>query len=435
VASAVTARAGRPIAPPRYFREVWALRDVSFAIRRGETVGVIGRNGSGKSTLLQLVCGTLTPTTGTATSVGRIGALLELGSGFNPEFSGIENVFMNASVLGLSRSEIEARLDDILAFADIGEFVNQPLKTYSSGMAMRLAFAVIAHVDADLLVIDEALAVGDAYFQQKCLRWLKRFRDTGTVMFCGHDTNAVMNLCDWAIWLEKGEVQFIGTSKEVCEAYMASIYAQATGTRVTSLRPQQTTTPQTVINPKPKIEPPPQSVQVFEFNEDSASFGLGDARIIDTRLTRADGSDLGYLEGGEEVQFTIRARVEGELANPILGFHIKDRLGQPLIGDNTFLACRDQDISLVAGDEVEARFVFRLPFLRSGDYTVTAAIVSGTLENHVVHHWAHDALLFTVHSPFRNGVMIGIPMREIAINVSHQRAPEAETACSIEVQS
>jgi lipopolysaccharide transport system ATP-binding protein len=188
-----------------------------------------------------------------------------------------------------------------------------------------------------------------------------------------------------------------------------------------------------VINPKPKIAPPPQSVQVFEFNEDSASFGLGDARIIDTRLTRADGSDLGYLEGGEEVQFTIRARVERELANPILGFHIKDRLGQPLIGDNTFLACRDQDISLVAGDEVEARFVFKLPFLRSGDYTVTAAIVSGTLENHVVHHWAHDALLFTVHSPFRNGVMIGIPMQEIAINVSHQREPEAETACSIEV--
>jgi lipopolysaccharide transport system ATP-binding protein len=416
---------------PNYFREVWALRDVSFSIRRGETVGVIGRDGSGKSTLLQLVCGTLTPTTGTAKAVGRVGALLELGSGFNPEFTGIENVLMNASVLGLTRSETEARLDDILAFADVGEFVNQPLKTYSSGMAMRLAFAVIAHVDADLLIIDEARAVGDAYFQQKCLRWLKRFRDTGTVLFCGHDTNAVMNLCDWAIWLEKGEVQSIGTSKEVCEAYMASIYAQATGMRVTSLRPRQTPPHQAVVSPKSAIAPPPQSAQVFEFNEASASFGLGDARIIDMRLTRTDGSDLGYLEGGEEVRFTIRARAERELANPILGFHIKDRLGQPLIGDNTFLACPNQNMSLAPGDEVEARFVFELPFLRSGDYTVTAAIASGTLDNHVQHHWVHDALLFTVHSLLRNGMMIGVPMREIAMSVARQREP----ACSVEVQS
>jgi lipopolysaccharide transport system ATP-binding protein len=430
VASAVTARAGRPIAPPRYFREVWALRDVSFAIRRGETVGVIGRNGSGKSTLLQLVCGTLTPTTGTATAVGRVGALLELGSGFNPEFSGIENVFMNASVLGLSRSETEARLDDILAFADLGEFVNQPLKTFSSGMAMRLAFAVIAHVDADLLVIDEALAVGDAYFQQKCLRWLKRFRDTGTVMFCGHDTNAVMALCDWAIWLDKGRVECMGGAKEVCEAYLASIHAQSTGMSTADLRLRAARTPEAGPGRQhlPRL---PQRVEVFEFNEASASFGIGDARIVDTRLTRADGSDLGYLEGGEEVQFTIRARVERDLMNPILGFHIKDRLGQPLIGDNTFLAYRNQDMSLALGDEIEARFVFEIPFLRSGEYSVTAAIASGTLDNHVQHHWVHDALLFTVHSPLRNGVMIGVPMREIAMSVGRQREP----TCSVEVQS
>jgi lipopolysaccharide transport system ATP-binding protein len=175
----------------------------------------------------------------------------------------------------------------------------------------------------------------------------------------------------------------------------------------------------------------PQRVEVFEFNEDSASLGIGDALIVDTRLTRADGSDLGYLEGGEEVQFTIRAWVERDLMNPILGFHIKDRLGQPLIGDNTFLAYRNQDMSLAPGDEIEARFVFEIPFLRSGEYSVTAAIASGTLDNHVQHHWVHDALLFTVHSPLRNGVMIGVPMREIAMSVGRQREP----ACSVEVQS
>lgn len=205
---AVMPRLGRFLRPMRqmlglrervYFTEHGALQDVSFVVRRGETVGIIGRNGSGKSTLLQLVCGTLTPTAGEVAVQGRVAALLELGSGFNPEYTGRENVFLNASVLGLSQEQILARLDSILAFADIGEQVDQPVKTYSSGMAMRLAFAVITHVDADVLIIDEALAVGDAYFQQKCFRWLRAFQARGTVLFCGHDVGAIMALCDRAI--------------------------------------------------------------------------------------------------------------------------------------------------------------------------------------------------------------------------------------------
>ncbi len=161
--------------PKRYFREFWALRDVSFDVMKGETIGVIGRNGCGKSTLLQMICGTLSPTEGSIRTQGRIAALLELGSGFNPEFTGRENVYLNAAVLGLTRSEIEARFDAITAFAEIGEFIEQPVKTYSSGMMVRLAFAVIAHVDADILIVDEALAVGDAFFTQKCMRFLRQF--------------------------------------------------------------------------------------------------------------------------------------------------------------------------------------------------------------------------------------------------------------------
>ncbi|MGH7114089.1 MAG: ABC transporter ATP-binding protein, partial [Stellaceae bacterium] len=188
-AAAPFARAvGKNLVEPVFFRHHWALRAVSFEIDRGETLGVIGRNGAGKSTLLQLICGTLSPTSGTVSVNGRVGALLELGSGFNPDFTGRENVYLNATVLGLTTREIDARLDDIIAFADIGSFIDQPIKTYSSGMAMRLAFAVIAHIDADILIIDEALAVGDAFFQQKCMRWLRRFREHGTVLFCGHDT-------------------------------------------------------------------------------------------------------------------------------------------------------------------------------------------------------------------------------------------------------
>lgn len=208
----------------QYFHEFKALDDISFEVRRGETVGIIGRNGSGKSTLLQIVCGTLAPTSGTVETRGRIAALLELGSGFNPEFTGRENVYLYASVLGLKREEVAARFESIEAFADIGEFIEQPVKTYSSGMVVRLAFAVIAHVDADILVIDEALAVGDAFFVQKCMRFLRRFMEHGTILFVSHDTSAVINLCNHAIWLANGKIRFQGSSKDASERYLAAMF-------------------------------------------------------------------------------------------------------------------------------------------------------------------------------------------------------------------
>jgi lipopolysaccharide transport system ATP-binding protein len=214
---------------PLFYREFWALKDVSFEIKKGETVGIIGRNGSGKSTLLQMICGTLNPTHGSIETNGRIAALLELGSGFNPEFTGRENVYMNASVLGLSNEEIDARFDDIVAFADIGDFIEQPVKTYSSGMMVRLAFAVIAYVDADILVVDEALAVGDAFFTQKCMRFLRNFMKSGTVLFVSHDTSAVVNLCSHALWLHHGIAKFAGSPKEVSEQYLQALYESQQG--------------------------------------------------------------------------------------------------------------------------------------------------------------------------------------------------------------
>ncbi|HMQ13173.1 MAG TPA: ABC transporter ATP-binding protein, partial [Candidatus Competibacter phosphatis] len=207
----------------RYYHEFWALRSMSFTVRRGQTVGVIGRNGSGKSTLLKMLCGTLAPTTGTLAVRGRVAALLELGTGFNPEFTGRENVYLNAAILGLDDAEIECYLPEILAFADIGEFIDQPVKTYSSGMAVRLAFSVAAHVRADILVIDEALAVGDMFFVQKCMRFLRKFQEHGTLFFVSHDTAAVVNLCDYALWLEQGQVRESGPAKEVCEHYLATL--------------------------------------------------------------------------------------------------------------------------------------------------------------------------------------------------------------------
>lgn len=276
-------------APVNYFREFWALRDVSFEIKKGETVGIIGRNGSGKSTLLQLICGTLNPTGGRIQTQGRIAALLELGSGFNPEFTGRENVHMNAALLGLSKEETVARFDDIIAFADIGNFIEQPVKTYSSGMMVRLAFAVIAHVDADILVIDEALAVGDAFFRQKCMRFLRRFMKTGTVLFVSHDTGSVRSLCTHAIWIEKGRMLQQGSPKEVSENYLEAFYEEQQGKSTTTRIKQnfidssdsQAKDPRLAFINASNLR---NDLRLFEFNPDAPSFGKGEAQITSVKF-------------------------------------------------------------------------------------------------------------------------------------------------------
>ncbi len=216
-------RVGRE--PKQYFREFWALRDVSFEVKKGETVGIIGRNGSGKSTLLQMICGTLNPTSGSIQTNGRIAALLELGSGFNPEFTGRENIYLNAALLGLSRSAVDERFDSITAFADIGDFIEQPVKTYSSGMYVRLAFAIQTNVDPEILIVDEALAVGDAYFVHRCMDRLHQLQESGTsILLVTHDSTAVRRFCSRAYWLNDGELQSQGESSTVVDAYLAHLF-------------------------------------------------------------------------------------------------------------------------------------------------------------------------------------------------------------------
>ncbi|GAB1594604.1 ABC transporter ATP-binding protein [Lysobacter claricitrinus] len=204
----------------RYYHPFEALQGVSFEVKRGETVGIIGRNGSGKSTLLQILCGTLSPTSGTVRTRGRIAALLELGSGFNPEFSGRENVYLNAAILGLAAREIDAVFDDIVRFADIGDFLDQPIKTYSSGMVVRLAFATAIHVDPDILVVDEALAVGDVAFQQKCLDRIRALQKRGvSILLVTHSTNALIEYCDRGLFLKRGRLVLDGPCRDVVKAY------------------------------------------------------------------------------------------------------------------------------------------------------------------------------------------------------------------------
>lgn len=406
--------------PKQYFREFWALRDVSFEVKKGETVGIIGRNGSGKSTLLQIICGTLSPTGGSVETRGRIAALLELGSGFNPEFTGRENVYMNASVLGLSSEEIDARFNDIVAFADIGDFIEQPVKTYSSGMMVRLAFAVIAHVDADILVVDEALAVGDAFFTQKCMRFLRGFMKKGTVLFVSHDTGSIRNLCNYAVWLEKGQVIQEGAPKEVCELYLEAFYeAQQGKSSTTKLKAPKKPDGSLPIKDQRlgfiNTSNLRNDLQIFEFDPDAPSFGKGGAQIHHVYLLDENEHPLAWIVGGEKVTLRVIVHTYKDLDSPIVGFFVKDRLGQTLFGDNTFLTYRDQPVLCREGKEIQADFVFCMPLLPAGEYSIAIAIANGTQEIHEQHHWIHDAVLFKSESSSVASGLIGIPMLEVKL--------------------
>jgi lipopolysaccharide transport system ATP-binding protein len=417
-------------------RDFHAIEDVSIDIGRGETVGVIGRNGSGKSTLLQLICGVLSPTRGSVTVSGRVAALLELGSGFNPEFTGRDNVYMNAQILGLTRAQIDERLDSILSFADIDDFIDQPVKTYSSGMFVRLAFAVIAHVDADILVIDEALAVGDAFFSAKCMRFLRRFQEHGTVVFVSHDTGAVLNLCSRAIWLHHGRVVSEGQAKLVCESYLAAFLESYQGaeTEEAIRRAVQGTTeaqdvgagrmPDIVDDDGPNAQlaryGEPLTTSVVDDivpNPESRSFGAGGAEIQSVALLGPRGDATSLLKGGDEVTLAISVRSRRNLVSPIVGFYVKDRLGQNIFGENTYKAYMINPVIVDAGTDIEAQFAFRLPILANGEYTVSVAVAEGTQENHVHHHWVHDALAFKVHSSSVSTGLVGIPMRDVRLDV------------------
>nr|WP_314605650.1 ABC transporter ATP-binding protein [uncultured Janthinobacterium sp.] len=401
----------------QYFREFWALNDVSFEIRRGETVGVIGRNGSGKSTLLQMICGTLTPTSGSIETSGRIAALLELGSGFNPEFTGRENIYMNASVLGLSIEEIDARYDDIVAFADIGQFVEQPVKTYSSGMYLRLAFAVIAHVDADILVVDEALAVGDAVFTQKCMRFIRKFQERGTLIFVSHDTASVQNLCRSGIWLKHGRVEQLGTAKAVSEAYLQYTLQEIYGaeSKLTSIGGGADEAEAPVLTSDYGTQ-----ASVRDNLSDANGWKTGHADIVSVTLTKLSDETDAVFEGDERVRMTVRARAHQALERPILGFLVRDRLGQDLFGENTLHFTGLRPTPVAAGALFEGVFEFRLPMLPNGQYAVMASVADGDLQNHVQHHWLHDALIVNISSSKIRYGLVGLPFTRAELEVIHE---------------
>lgn len=344
-----------------FFKEFWALRDVSFEVHRGETVGIIGRNGSGKSTLLQIVCGILQPTSGQVRVSGRLAALLELGAGFNPEFTGRENVLVNGALLGLTRQEIEARFDDIAAFADIGEFIDQPVKTYSSGMFVRLAFSVAVHAEPDVLVVDEALAVGDAMFQAKCMTRMRRLMQDGTtLLFVSHDVAAVKALCGRAVLLDRGRTLAIGDTQQVVDEYTRLVHAR-------EAQPPE-------LPPAPAPTTDLGDDTVFARLASIQRMGNNKATIRNVQLTDARGvPSEGFLHG-QEVRLRVLVTVNAPIPLLAFGYHIRDRNGVDVAYSDSLI--ENQPIRNPApGSTFLIEWTFALP-LRNGPYNVVAVVSS-----------------------------------------------------------
>ena len=351
--------------PRQYFTEFWALQNINMEILKGESCGIVGLNGSGKSTLLQIITGTLSPTLGEVTTHGRIAALLELGSGFNPGFTGRENVYMNGALLGFSKEQIDFKFEAIQSFADIGDHFEQPLVTYSSGMQMRVAFAVATAFDPDILIIDEALAVGDAYFQQKCFHRIERFKDGGgTLLFVSHDANTVKHLCDKAVLISHGKVRSHGAPKTVIDLYQGLV-AQKTdlGDRAVVVSQNQNTQPA-------------KSPELLEINatwtKATTITTNKDAELIDFKLLDAAGQQVAHIESETDLIVQYRIRLNKDFERPAFGLIVRDRIGRSLFETSTY-AMRMEEKPVAMGKEVLVRFKFNFN-LRTGQYSFSVGV-------------------------------------------------------------
>jgi ABC-type polysaccharide/polyol phosphate transport system ATPase subunit len=375
----------------QYFREFWALRDVSFEVRKGEVVGIIGRNGSGKSTLLQVICGTLNPTGGTVQTHGRIAALLELGSGFNPDFTGRENVYMNAAVLGLSRAEAVARFDEIVAFSGIGDFIDQPVKTYSSGMTVRLAFAVASCVDPEILIVDEALAVGDIAFQHKCFQRIKKLREAGTtILLVSHDLSSIVEFCNRAYVMHAGKVLYAGVARDAVNQFKQLMTAE-TKEGLSAGSKQKNGIDQPVGQ---------ERLHVFHaINPGKKEYGGGAVTIFDWGIVASDGSPAVVIDSIDVVEVVVFVRFNQRCADVNVGYHITDAQGREIVGTTL----HHEGISLgpkEPGDEVRLSFKQSLR-LAPGEYFLNIGCSEYVGDSLVTHHRLYLITTVAVHSSKR----------------------------------
>jgi len=362
---------------------IWALRDVSFSVPRGETFGIIGANGSGKSTLLQIIAGILRPTSGAVEVNGRLSALLELGSGFSPEFTGRSNVYLNGSILGLSKEEIDARFDTIERFAQIGDFIDRPVKTYSTGMVLRLAFAVVAHVDPEILIVDEALAVGDIAFHQRCMRRIHDLRARGTtILFVSHATTDVKALCERCVWLQNGVIRQIGEADEVVGSYLAAMAKREFAN-------------QAAPGASPAVAAPPST----EFINLGAGrrYGDGRATILHADLLEHHGLPIRNLVPDDRVTIRLRFRLNAPVPSLVIGFLVRNLKGEFILGSNTDR--EDYPLPLLAPGETRTlEFHWTTPSLSPGTYTISLGVAHGNSDSFEMCDYAEDAITMSVGS-------------------------------------
>ncbi|MFI2859233.1 ABC transporter ATP-binding protein [Paenibacillus sp. JSM ZJ436] len=384
-----------------------ALDNISFNIKQNECLGIIGKNGSGKSTLLKIITGVLTPTNGYMEVNGRISALLELGAGFNPELSGMENIFMNATIMGISKHEIESKLEEILSFAEIGDFIHQPVKTYSSGMFVRLAFAVAINVDPEILIVDEALSVGDIRFQQKCFRKIDELKKNKTVIFVSHDMAVINKYCDRVIWINEGKVVDEGTPKEISKKYQAFMIGASYRGHDFSVHSvnKQGTNASDLLD---VIAPFSNQLDI-----------MGDETAIITGMAIVDpktNERTMVVECGETVSILIKLDVLLRIENPIIGVTIKDRLGNVITQTNSYILGEEIGCLEPSSDYVFG-FEFDFPYINHGQYTVSPAIASGTQTDHKQHSWVHDASIIEVLPQGYEGLSGIVLLQDVSFKV------------------
>jgi lipopolysaccharide transport system ATP-binding protein len=366
-----------------FHRDFWAVRDISFEIQRSEMFCIIGENGSGKSTILQMVAGILHPTSGHVFVHGRVAALLELGSGFNPEFTGRDNVYVNAAILGLSRKEIAAKFEQIEAFAEIGDFIDQPVKTYSSGMAVRLAFSVAIHVDPEILLVDEALAVGDIYFHQRCMRKVHELREKGvTILFVSHSMGDVKSLGDRALWLENGRIRDLGNTDRVVTQYLAAMFEKDSA-YLTTLHKEAQRLARAPVRAPEVVDTIP--------NIDHR-FGDERAEVIGIAILDLAGRNVHLLEPLSAIIVRISVRAREDITLPIVGFIMRNHIGLDFAGTNT--AREDFELPpMAAGDIYTVDFHIQLPELYPSTFSFSPAIADGTLHAYTTCDWVDNAIV------------------------------------------
>ncbi|EFK95919.1 ABC transporter, teichoic acids export ATP-binding protein [sediment metagenome] len=397
----------------------YALNDVSFDLYDGEHLGIIGVNGSGKSTLLQTLSGVLAPTSGSIVCNGTTAALLELGAGLNPELTGRENIAFMMEINGTQKESVDRVVREVIFFADIGQFIDQPVKWYSSGMFVRLAFAMNITVDPDILIIDEALSVGDVFFQQKCIRRMREYREKGTIIFVSHDIATVGNLCTRTLWLEGGRVREYGFSKEVCAHYLASLH-EGVGRQyeaIPAAKGREANESAFARSGSSKIAGD-NRLKMLRLNPEGRfdnhdRFGTMEGKILDAVLEDQYGRPYSVLNGGENCQLKIYFSLPRLEERFLVGFIVKDRLGQFVLGTNTY----DEYgyFNVTEAGVYGVVFNFDMPNLLSGEYTVTLSLARGDCLNFEQLCWVHDALEFSVRRHNDRGVMFYTKMRDVAL--------------------